>query len=366
MATALNRLGWGVALSVLDAAVCVLCAYFHGPTPAPSNITSQFTSFSFFTCTVDLFALCIVRAFFWLLPAIFHKTGRADNLPHLSQVIFCTSLLMYAASPTKLLLLTENLKPGTFLPAGDYAFLLWNFIAALILDVSWKWYFHYPPSSYVILDEMDEDDEAAPKETFELIFRLLQYCKREWIWHISGFSWLFIYSIREIASRLTADCQTMSDTVALNVNVFLRNTVMLLGSMIFMMTLSWRLSLITFILVPIIFVASKIFGSYYDILSERTQNAVAESNDVAEEKGSLFVVTPEQFAKQAVNTIGLTSKTSGCFNHEIQMLLRHLFPWAILKYLIMPIYYYQQQRMDRIHTSMSKEKQHTIRSSAKA
>lgn len=26
----------------------------------------------------------------------------------------------------------------------------------------------------------------------------------------------------EIASRLTADCQTMSDTVALNVNVFLR------------------------------------------------------------------------------------------------------------------------------------------------
>ena len=26
----------------------------------------------------------------------------------------------------------------------------------------------------------------------------------------------------EIASRLAADCQTMSDTVALNVNVFLR------------------------------------------------------------------------------------------------------------------------------------------------
>ncbi|VDO54508.1 unnamed protein product [Haemonchus placei] len=71
----------------------------------------------------------------------------------------------------------------------------------------------------------------------------------------------------EITSRLAADCQTMSDTVAMNVNVFLRNAVMLMGSMIFMMTLSWRLSLITFILVPIIFVASKIFGSYYDVLS---------------------------------------------------------------------------------------------------
>lgn len=75
---------------------------------------------------------------------------------------------------------------------------------------------------------------------------------------------------------------------------------MLFGSMLFMMSLSWRLSLITFILVPIIFVASKIFGTYYDVstpsppispntsssiqlLSERTQNAIADSNDVAEE-----------------------------------------------------------------------------------
>jgi ABC-type multidrug transport system fused ATPase/permease subunit len=37
------------------------------------------------------------------------------------------------------------------------------------------------------------------------------------------------------------------------------------GSMLFMMTLSWRLSLIPFIVVPIILVASKIFGVYYDV-----------------------------------------------------------------------------------------------------
>ncbi|XGW21776.1 hypothetical protein V3C99_004605 [Haemonchus contortus] len=341
MSSAANRLGWGVTLSALDIVGCLLCAFLHGPTPSWSNISSQFTSFSVFTSTVDLFLLCATR------------------------VVFCTSLIMYAASPTKLLLLTEKLSPGTYLPVGDYAFLVWNFFAAFLLDLSWKYYFSYPPSSYILLDEQDEDDELPPKETFDLIFRLLQYCKREWIWHLSGFSWLFIYSVTrifspyytgqviatvvatksysslassiyimivislvsaiaaglrggsfeyaysrinrslrhdlftglvrqdvaffdahktgEITSRLAADCQTMSDTVAMNVNVFLRNAVMLMGSMIFMMTLSWRLSLITFILVPIIFVASKIFGSYYDILSERTQNAVADSNDVAEE-----------------------------------------------------------------------------------
>ncbi|VDM53671.1 unnamed protein product [Angiostrongylus costaricensis] len=248
---------------------------------------------------------------------------------------------MYAASPTKLLILTEKFKPGTLLPTGDYAFLAWNFVAALILDLSWKYYFSRPLSNYVILDEVDD---VSLRLYFYVFFLLLASrifvpyytgqviatvvatksysalaasvsvmafisCVSAIAAGLRGGSFEYAYSrinraIRydlftgvvrqevaffdahktgEIASRIAADCQTMSDMVAMNVNVFLRNAVMLLGSMIFMMTLSWRLSLITFILVPIIFVASKIFGSYYDLLSERTQNSVAESNDVAEE-----------------------------------------------------------------------------------
>jgi ATP-binding cassette, subfamily B (MDR/TAP), member 9 len=53
--------------------------------------------------------------------------------------------------------------------------------------------------------------------------------------------------------------------------------------MIVMMALCWRLSLVPFIVVPVILVCSKIFGVYYDYLSEKTQEAVAQSNDVAEE-----------------------------------------------------------------------------------
>lgn len=37
------------------------------------------------------------------------------------------------------------------------------------------------------------------------------------------------------------------------------------GSMLFMMALSWKLSLVPFIVVPIIILASKIFGVYYDV-----------------------------------------------------------------------------------------------------
>lgn len=46
---------------------------------------------------------------------------------------------------------------------------------------------------------------------------------------------------------------------------FFRNMVQMGGSMIFMMTLCWKLSMIPFIVVPIILMASKIFGVYYDV-----------------------------------------------------------------------------------------------------
>ncbi|CAO4362473.1 unnamed protein product [Caenorhabditis nigoni] len=43
---------------------------------------------------------------------------------------------------------------------------------------------------------------------------------------------------------------------------------MLFGSLIFMFTLSWKLSMITLINIPIIFFVNKIFGTWYDELGE--------------------------------------------------------------------------------------------------
>nr|CDJ82259.1 unnamed protein product [Haemonchus contortus] len=87
----------------------------------------------------------------------------------------------------------------------------------------------------------------------------------------------------EICSRLTSDCQTMSNTLSLYMNVLTRNVTMLFGSLIFMTTLSWRLSMITLITVPLMFLVNKVFGVWYDKLSEETQNSIAQANDVAEE-----------------------------------------------------------------------------------
>ncbi|CAJ0930103.1 unnamed protein product, partial [Mesorhabditis belari] len=87
----------------------------------------------------------------------------------------------------------------------------------------------------------------------------------------------------EMISRLTSDCQTMASTVAVNLNVFLRNGVMLLGALVFMFALSWRLSMVTFIAIPLVAFITKLYGSYYDKLSERTQETIAKANQMAEE-----------------------------------------------------------------------------------
>lgn len=66
-------------------------------------------------------------------------------------------------------------------------------------------------------------------------------------------------------SRLTSDCQTISSTVSTNVNVFMRNGVMLIGALAFMILMSWRLAMVTFIAVPLVGFITKAYSSFYDV-----------------------------------------------------------------------------------------------------
>ncbi|CAD6184877.1 unnamed protein product [Caenorhabditis auriculariae] len=87
----------------------------------------------------------------------------------------------------------------------------------------------------------------------------------------------------EMVSRLTSDCQTISSTVSTNLNVFLRNGVMLVGALVYMFFMSWRLAMVTFIAVPFIGFITKWYGTYYDKISEKMQDTIAKANQMAEE-----------------------------------------------------------------------------------
>ncbi|CAI2343058.1 unnamed protein product [Caenorhabditis sp. 36 PRJEB53466] len=87
----------------------------------------------------------------------------------------------------------------------------------------------------------------------------------------------------ETMSRLTSDCQTISSTVSTNVNVFMRNGVMLVGALAFMFAMSWRLAMVTFIAVPFVGFITKVYSKFYDKISEKLQQTIADANQMAEE-----------------------------------------------------------------------------------
>lgn len=57
----------------------------------------------------------------------------------------------------------------------------------------------------------------------------------------------------------------MSDLVSQNINIFLRNVVKATGVIAFMFSLSWQLSLVTFMGFPIIMLVSDLYGKYYKV-----------------------------------------------------------------------------------------------------
>jgi ABC-type multidrug transport system fused ATPase/permease subunit len=90
----------------------------------------------------------------------------------------------------------------------------------------------------------------------------------------------------DITSRLSADCTKVGDQVSLNVNFFLRNFVQAVGTLLFMFYLSWKLSVVAFVSVPLIVIISKYYGEYIRELSKQTQDKLAHANTVAEEVSS--------------------------------------------------------------------------------
>jgi len=97
--------------------------------------------------------------------------------------------------------------------------------------------------------------------------------------------------VGDLTSRLTSDTTVVGDQVSLNVNVFLRSAISAVGSLVFMFSISWRLSLLAFCIIPPTILVSSIYGTFVQNLSRRSQTCLAACSNVAEEAlGSLSTV----------------------------------------------------------------------------
>ncbi len=133
----------------------------------------------------------------------------------------------------------------------------------------------------------------------------------------------------EMLSRLSADTTTMSDLISQNLNGFLWNFVKTIGTLVFILKLSWQLSLTCFIGAPIVFSIGKLYGTYYKKLSTKVQVFMAEANAVAEESLST-IRTVRSFANEDGEIRSYSSKLKNMLKYKIrQSLIYTTYDWAV-------------------------------------
>ena len=87
----------------------------------------------------------------------------------------------------------------------------------------------------------------------------------------------------ELTNRLASDTTVLQNTVTVNVSMLLRFTIMAIGAVGFLLYTSWRLTLLTLAVVPVVAISAGIFGRRMRAISKTYQDALAESTVVAEE-----------------------------------------------------------------------------------
>ena len=108
----------------------------------------------------------------------------------------------------------------------------------------------------------------------------------------------FPISVRGIlTSRLTNDVGTIRTAVTTSFVELIRQSMMLLGSMVLMVILDWQMSVFILITVPPVMIFAKYFGQKIRKLSREVQDRLADSTAVAEEALSAVRVV-KAFARE--------------------------------------------------------------------
>jgi ATP-binding cassette, subfamily B, bacterial MsbA len=101
--------------------------------------------------------------------------------------------------------------------------------------------------------------------------------------HRLGFRFYAERRLGEITSRLTNDVGSVRTALTDSLPQLFTITFSLIGSITLMVVLNWRLSLVIFLTVPFITIATRYFGQKIRILSRSIQDDLADSTAVAED-----------------------------------------------------------------------------------
>ena len=89
--------------------------------------------------------------------------------------------------------------------------------------------------------------------------------------------------VGELTSRITGDLNLIQDTLKTTIAEFFRQMVTIVGGIVWLFFLSWKLALIMLATVPVMSIIAVIFGRFIRGLSKDAQEQTAKSNAVLEE-----------------------------------------------------------------------------------
>lgn len=89
--------------------------------------------------------------------------------------------------------------------------------------------------------------------------------------------------VGELNSRLSADLSQIQDTLTTSIAEMIRQIIMLIGGVTFLIIISTKLTLFNLAILPIIVVAGVVFGKAIRNISRKAQDQLADSNTIVEE-----------------------------------------------------------------------------------
>lgn len=89
--------------------------------------------------------------------------------------------------------------------------------------------------------------------------------------------------VGELMSRISADITQVQEVLRTTIAEFFRQIIIIIGGVIILVYLSWKLSLIMFATVPVVAIIAVIFGRFIRKLSKKAQDETAISNSILEE-----------------------------------------------------------------------------------
>ncbi len=95
----------------------------------------------------------------------------------------------------------------------------------------------------------------------------------------------------ELSSRINTDTTTMSSQISLNINILVRSFVQIVFVIGIMLWTSWKLTMVSFTMVPVSALIAQVYGRFYKKITKKTQDSLADAGGVADEAlGSMATV----------------------------------------------------------------------------